>query len=351
MKSYCDERKNKKITISLIAAESGYSISTCSRVLSGKEGKSRIPADTAEKIKDVADKLGYARYSFAQNLRMNSTRTIGLVVPGLANPYFASIASVVISQARELGYNTIVSDTMDQPGLQNEVVSTLASRNVDGLVVVPSGSDSAFLERIDEKHVPIILLDRYFHKTKLPYVATNNYKGGYEGTSILIKNGHRRIACVRGLPQATTTMDRIAGYKDAMTEAGLAGEINIVGNDYTIQNGYLESKLLLCSPKRPTAIFALSNTIGLGVIEAAREADLVIPRDLSLVGFDNNTYLDYLNPPITRICQRVEEMGKMAVKLLYDRIRHGRHVRNQIELSTEVIIRESVSYNMENASD
>lgn len=347
MQKGCASEESRKTSISLIAEKSGYSISTCSRVLNGKGKESRISAEASEKIKKVAESLGYYPDIFAQNLRRSSTQTIGLVVPGLANPYFAAIASVVITQARQLGFNTIVSDTMDDASLQNESVSTLASRKVDGLIVVPSGSDSTFLEQIDEKYVPIILIDRYFHDTKLPYVATNNYRGGYDGTNILIKNGHRRIVCLRGLPQATTTIDRIAGYKDAMRDAGLEDEIYIVGNDYSIQNGYLESKLLLCSNSRPTAVFALSNTIALGVVEAVNEAGLSIPDDLSLVGFDNNTYLDYMNPPMTRIGQRVEEMGKMAVKLLFDRMVYGRKVRNQIELSPEVIIRKSVIYNLE----
>ena len=128
----------------------------------------------------------------------------------------------------------------------------------------------------------------------------------------------------------------------ALKKAGLEKFQQIVGNDFTVQNGYIETKLLLNSPDRPTAIFALSNTIGLGAIRAIREAGLKIPDDISLVSFDNNIYLDYFVPAVTRIGQRVEEMGRMAVKLLIGSIRSQKTLSSQIELSTEIILRESV---------
>lgn len=118
----------------------------------------------------------------------------------------------------------------------------------------------------------------------------------------------------------------------------------IVGNDFSIQNGYIETKLLLNNHmKRPTAIFALSNTIGLGSLKAIREAGLKIPDDISLISFDNNVYLDHFVPSITRIGQMVDDMGKMAVKLLHDSISNHREVKSQIELSPQMILRDSIA--------
>ena len=174
-------------------------------------------------------------------------------------------------------------------------------------------------------------------------MATNNWQGGFDGTNILLRSGHRKIACIQGNLDSTPNRRRIEGYRAALRKAGLEEEERIVGNDFTVQNGYIETRLLLGSPERPTAILALSNTIGLGAIRAIREAGLRIPEDISIVSFDNNIYLDYLVPAVTRIGQRVEEMGRMAVKLLLESIRGQRKIGSQIELSTETILRDSVA--------
>lgn len=332
-----------KPTLETIAQRTGFSTSTVSRVLTGKTQSSRISESTAESIRNAASELGYTPNLLAQNLRNGKTETIGLVVPDMSNPYFAEISSTVVAEAKRFGYTTIVTDTMENESSQKDSICALVSRKVDGMIIVPCGTDSSYLEDINRRIAPIILIDRYYEKSVLPYVATNNYQGGFDGTGILLRNGHRKIVCIQGNPDSTPNRRRIEGYRAAMKKAGLEEEIRIVGNEFTVQNGYIETKLLLNSADKPTAIFALSNTIGLGTIRAIREAGLHIPEDISLVSFDNNIYLDFLVPAITRIGQRVEEMGKMAVKLLDESVRGKRMLTSQIELSTEVILRDSVS--------
>ena len=296
-----------------------------------------------EIILGEAERCGYTPNLIAKNLRKNHTQTIGLLVPSLSNPYFAEIASVIISEAQKCGYTTLVSDTKEDEELQNSSITTLISRPVDGIIIVPCGNDPAYLEQTNSQCVPVILVDRYYENSPLPYVVTNNFQGGYLATSLLIKNGHRDIACIQGPPGATPNKKRIEGYLLVLKENGLEDRATIVGNEFSVQNGYLETKLLLNNEKRPTAIFALSNTIGLGAIKAIREARLKIPDDISLVSYDNNMYLDYLEPSITRIGQMVDEMGKMAVKLLHESISGHKEIRSQIELSPEMILRESVA--------
>ncbi len=332
-----------KTTLETIADRTGFSTSTVSRVLSGKSKDGRISEKTAETIRKAAEETGYTPNILAQNLRKGRTFTIGLVVPDISNPYFAEITSVIVAEAKRNGYTTIVTDTMESETAQNDSVCALVSRKVDGMIIVPCGSDPKFLEEINEHTTPVILVDRYFENSRLPYVSTNNRQGGFDGTNILLRNGHRKIACIQGNLASVPNRRRIEGYRSALRKAGLEKEERIVGNDFTVQNGYIETKLLLESPDRPTAIFALSNTIGLGAIRAIREAGLRIPEDISIVSFDNNVYLDYLIPAVTRIGQRVEEMGRMAVKLLLESIREQRKLGSQIELSAETILRESVA--------
>lgn len=331
-----------KPTLETIAERTGFSTSTVSRVLTGKAAAGRISEATAESIRNMAAELGYTPNLLAQNLRNGKTETIGLVVPDMSNPYFAEISSVIVAEAKKCGYTTIVTDTMENEAAQKDSLCALVSRKVDGMIVVPCGSDPSYLEDLNRRIAPIILVDRYYGKSTLPYVATNNWQGGFDGTGILLRNGHKHIACIQGSLDSMPNKRRTEGYRAALRKAGIEDNAIIVGNDFTVQNGYIETKLLLNSPNRPTAIFALSNTIGLGAIRAIREAGLRIPEDISLVSFDNNIYLDYLVPAITRIGQRVEEMGKMAIKLLDESIQGKRTLTSQIELSTETILRDSV---------
>ena len=275
-------------------------------------------------------------------MRTNRTNTIGLILPSVANPYFADLSSVIISEAHRNGYTTIVTDSLENEDNQKANIAMLVSRRVDGIITAPCGDRPELFEEIDKKNIPVILVDRSFLDSRLPHVTTNNYSGGLTATNNLIRNGHKVIACIQGAKTSVPNKRRVAGYMDALRNAGLEENAIVVGNDFSIQNGYLETKLLLNSSPRPTAIFALSNTIGLGAIKAIREAGIRIPEDISLVAYDDNIYMDYLVPPVTRIGQPVEEMGKLAFKLLYESIEHKKRVSTQIELAPNLITRESV---------
>ncbi len=332
-----------KTTLETIARNTGFSKSTISRVLNNKAYASRISKETVDIILNEAERCGYTPNLIAKNLRINKSQTIGLLVPSLANPYFAEIASVIVLESRKYGYTTIVADTMENENMQNAAITNILTRQVDGIIIVPCGSNPAYLEQTNKQCVPIILVDRYYENSPLPYVVTNNFHGGYMATSLLVRNGHKDIACIQGPPAAMTNRKRIAGYMSVLKENRLEDRAIITGNEFSIQNGYLETKLLLNNERRPTAIFALSNNIGLGAIKAIREARLRIPEDISLISFDNYLYLDFLEPPVTRIGQMVDEMGKMAVKLLNESIANHREIKSQIELSPEMIMRDSVA--------
>lgn len=331
-----------KATLDTIARNTGFSKSTISRVLNNKAYASRISRETVNIILDEAERCGYVPNLVAKNLRTEKSQTIGLLVPSLANPYFAEITSVIISEARRYGYTTIVADTMENQDNEISSITTLLSRQVDGIITVPSGSNPTFMEQTNE-YVPIILVDRHYENTRLPFVVTNNFRGGYMATSLLYRNGHRDIACIQGPPSAMPNRKRVEGYLSVLKENGMEDRAVVVGNEFSVQNGYLETKLLLNREQRPTAIFALSNNIGMGVIKAVREARLRIPDDISLISFDNYLYLDFLEPAITRVGQMVDEMGKMAVKLLNESMSNHKEIKSQIELSPEMILRDSVS--------
>lgn len=309
-----------KETLSTIAARTGLSITTISRVLSGKSDKYRISATTRDRVLEEVAHSSYRPSMVAQSLRTNKTHTIGLLLPSVSNPYFAEMAQVVISELRKANYTTIVMDTMEDDGAMTESVVSLVSRQVDGLLVVPCGTDASLLEQVEENGVPVMLIDRQYSDSKLSFVTTNNYQGGLEAVRYLISNGHRKIACIKGVRSSIPNQERVDGYHSAMKKAGLEENEIIVGNEFSVQNGYFETQLLLSLEDRPTAIFTLGNTIAMGAMKAIREAGLRIPEDISLITFDNNIYLDFVEPVLTRIGQPVEDMAKLACKILLDKI-------------------------------
>ena len=327
----------KNETLHTIAKRTGYSISTISRVLSGQEKASRISAKAAEIIRAEAQKCNYTPSALAKSLRTRKTDTIGLIIPSIDNPYFANIAHIIIQEANNHNYTIILVDTMEDENLEKEGIASLVSRKVDGMVVVPCGQNAELLEKTNSKDVPVVLVDRYYASSQLPYVCTDNYIGGYIATKHLTDKGHRNIACIAGPRYAMPVKERIRGYEKALEEAGLQGSNIIVGENFTIQNGYVETKLLLNMTDRPTAIFAQSNTILLGALRAIQESGLKVPDDISIVSFDNYTYLDYLSPAITRVSQPIEEIGILAVKLLLQSISGEPHANAQIQLPPRLI--------------
>ena len=323
-----------------MAERLGYSATTISRVLSGKAEKYRISPDTVNAVLREARRCNYSPSVAAQSLRTRRSNTIGLLLPSVANPYFADMASVIITEPNSAGYTTIVVDTMESEQRLSESARSLISRQVDGILAVPCGEKGMDLEMLSAQ-IPVVLIDRYYEDTSLPYVTTNNYQGGLDATRHLLSRGHTRISCIQGVQSSMPNKERVRGYVKAMEDEGLAQDIDIIGNEFSVQNGYLETKLLMSRAQRPTAIFALSNTIMLGALKAIREAGLRIPEDVALISFDNNLYMDYMTPSITRISQPVEDMAKLAVKILLDKIKGASNCGSQLRLSPIMVAGES----------
>jgi len=332
-----------KSTISSISKATGFSRSTVSRVLNGKASSCRISKETVAKIQDEAQRCNYTPSLIARSLRTNKTNTIGLIVPNIDNPFFANISSVIVKEARAKGYTIIIADTSENESNEVEYVKSLTSRKIDGIIVVPCGNSPDILERIDKAGVPVILIDRYYNETSLSYVSTDNYKGAVLATEYLINNGHKNIVCIQGTPSAMPVKKRFEGYKDTMAKHGLSDKVNVVGNSFSIQNGYVETKMLINKKNRPTAIFAMSNTIALGAYKAIKESGLTVPKDISIIGFDNYLYLDYIEPPMTRIAQPTDEIGILAVKTLINQIEEKHEDVSQLLLSPTLLLGQSVS--------
>lgn len=332
---------NHKINITDIAKKAGVSITTVSRVLNGKAEQYRISKKSQEKIRETAKRLNYVPNQYAANLKSGKSNTIALIIPSLSNPFFAGIASEINAEVRNRGYITIIGDSDENNDIENEELLQMQSRNIEGLVIVPCSQNWKNIKRLHDQGLPIVCIDRYFENLDIPYVSTDNYAGAFMATKHLIEHGHTRIACIQGVQESTPNSLRIQGFKDAMVQSGLKDDL-ISGNDFSVQNGYKETKLLLQLKQKPTAIFALSNTIAMGCMKAVKEDGLNIPEDVSLITFDDHPYLDYLATPLTCITQPTREICRIAIKYLFFMLSKKEIRSPQVLLTPELIYRKSV---------
>ncbi len=331
-------------TLKGMADRSGVSVTTISRVLSGQARRHRISHATESVVRKLAAELDFVPNQLARGLRLKKTLTIGLVIPDISNPFFAGIAQQVTLGTRKHGYSVILCDSEDSTELEIQSLGLLQSRNVEGVVLCPVGRSANHLAGFVGGKLPIVLVDRFFPELPLPYVSSDNVAGAKQATEMLITSGHRRIACLQGLHGTSPNECRVRGYKEALAGHQLPIDENlIVGDSFTEQSGYIETKLLLKTQPDVTAILALSNLNALGAVRALAEELRKVPEDVSIISFDDPPYAPYLATPMTTISQSYSEMGQVAVKLLFDQIQSGRgQTKGGILLPTALVPRKSV---------
>lgn len=329
-------------TLKQIAKDLNISVSTVSRILNGKGKKSRISNATAETVLKYAEEVGYAPNLIAKGLQATQTFTLGLMVPNIANPFFAIMAKNIERWASREHYSIILVDSGEDVEKEKIQVKTMMGRKVDGLIVAPVGDSYQHFNKIKKQKIPLVFIDRYFSDSGIPYMTSENYKGAFNATSELIRNGHRRICLISGSPANELVQERTNGYVDALKQAniGVAKEL-VVGRAFSVQNGFESTKCVLQLKKPPTAILAMNNLIGFGVLKAVKELGLKIPDAVSLIIFDDNPYLSLLNPSISTVRQNSEKIGEMAVKAILTEIKKDFNITS-MKIPTELIIRESV---------
>ena len=332
-----------RVTIKDIAEKTGLSTSTVSRVLNGKSEEYRIAKKSKQIVETAASELNYVANHFAANLKSGKSNTIGLIIPSLSNPFFANIASKINSEVRKYGYTTIIADSDENVEIEKIELQQFVSRNIEGLIIIPCGKEMEHIKQVYDQGLPMVLLDRYLEGLEIPYVSTDNFEGAYMATNLLIDHGHSSILCIQGVVDSTTNKMRVEGFKQAMRNAGIEN-FNIVGDAFSLENGFLETKLVLQNKIRPTAIFTLSNTIAMGCLKALKEENVRITQDISLITFDDHLYLDFLATPITSVAQPVESICKLAVKNMISTFsKEEKRTVYQVILKPEIKYRKSIS--------
>ena len=324
-----------------VAQYAGVSITTVSHVVNG----TRFVSESARlRVAEAVRKLGYVPSAVARSLKHNNTRTFGVVIPNNSNPYFAEIIRGVEDRCFAADYNVILCNSNDDPQRQASYLRVLAEKRVDGVVFVASGSDAVVRATLGEFKMPMVLLDREVAGMNCDVVEVDHLVGGELATRHLLELGHPRVACISGPPGLSPSSLRRAGWKQALGAAGVERqETDLARGDFTARGGYLAMQSLLKRDLRPTAVFVCNDLMAFGALNAAREAGVAVPEQLSIVGFDDIELAAFSAPPLTTIAQPKLEIGTMAAELLFERVEQSRNAGRRVILAPQLIIRASTA--------
>ncbi len=332
-------KQSHKVTIVDIAEESGVSYSTVSRVLNGYEF---VKDSTRQRVLATADRLGYVANIQARSLAGGKTNIIGILVPGLDNGYIGEIVRGADLALVQSNYNMVLYTTHRFEGKESIYVKSFYNHLCDGLILVIPIMHSTYLDLLHQEQFPYVLVDQNDKTGASNIVDSTNWQGAYDATSYLIKLGHRKIAHISGLSEIGSALDRRDGYLSAMTDHNIPLNPDyIVVGDFYQPSGYEATEKLLDMVDRPTAIFAGNDLMAFGAYEAIRQRGLRIPEDISVIGFDNIPQALIVYPKLTTVRQSLEQMGRVAVKVLLEQIENPERPPRRITLATQVVERDS----------
>jgi LacI family transcriptional regulator len=308
----------RRITLRDVAEGAGVSINTASRALNNKP---EISPETKAKVLEVAQSLGYRPNRLARALRSNKTGTIGVIVGDIANPYFSMLVRGVERTAREFDYSVILQGTDEDYDREEEAIEIALAEQVEGILITPTQKGTETIAGLSASGTPFVLMSRYFQDLDTHYVVMDDRRGGFLATEHLICQGHRRIAILKGPLHVSSAAERYAGYLEAFERYGLKVDEALVAEGcLTVEDGYREALRLLGGSQRPTAVFAFSDFVAFGVLQAANELAIQVPEELAVVGFDDTLFGPCMRPGLTTVGGGPEELGERAARLLFEEL-------------------------------
>jgi DNA-binding LacI/PurR family transcriptional regulator len=328
-------------TIKDVAKRAGVAIATVSAVVNRS---APVSEETIQKVEKAIAEIGYLPHGAAQSLRSGQSRLIGLIVPDIVNPHFATVASVVERVCLSAGYLAAVYSTGEDFDRETQILRMMRRQRVAGLIIIPTRSDRSHGARLlAEIHVPTLLLDSHVEGLPFDVVKLDNVEAGRLATQHLVGLGHRRIALTTGRDTIATGIDRIAGYLAVHERHRIAVDRSLfISGKFSQAEAYRSTTTLMRRPDRPTAIFALSNMMMLGVLNAVRDLSISVPGDVSVIGIDDFEFANIMNPPPTVVAAPVAEMAEKAIGKLLAEIATKNAPAQTMELfSPRLVIRNS----------
>jgi LacI family transcriptional regulator len=324
-------------TIEDVAARSGVSTATVSRVMSGS-----VPArpETRERVLAAARDLGYRPSGIARALKRRETRTLGLVITDITNPFYPQVVSAIEAAAHERGYGIVLANGGDDPARELEHLDLLVERRVDGIVIASSRMTRRHAEHLRATAVPVVLVNDPVSGSGLPTVTTAHRRGARMATEHLIGLGHVRIGHISAPSEHPAAGQRRQGVRDAVRAAGLDGPLIAIG-DGRVGGGASAAEALIGAGV--TGIVAYNDLTAIGALRALRRARIGVPEEVSVVGFDDIDLAAWTDPPLTTVRQPIDELGRWAVEHLTGLLAGGRPGGGTTVLEPSLVVRGSTA--------
>jgi len=331
----------RRATLAAVAAEAGVSLPTVSKVVNGRPD---VAPETRARVERLLGEFDYHRPGVHRGVRRGRrSGLVDLIFNGLDSPWAVEILRGAEDWCAAHATGVAVSAVRHGSARPASWTSALASHDTEGVILVTSELTAPQLEQLRGEHIPLVVVDPVnLPDAGLPSVGTTNWAGGLAATDHLVSLGHQRIGAIAGPPDYLCSRARLDGYRSALDRARVPFRPEFIRHgDFQHEGGFLRGSELLDLPEPPTAIFAGSDQQALGVYEAARRHGLRVPQDLSIVGFDDLPVARWISPPLTTVRQPLAEMGRTAAAMLGDLIEGKPLPTRRMELSTELIVRES----------
>lgn len=305
-------------TIKMVAERAGVSVATVSKYING----GNVYEENRIKVQNAIDELDYKINEVARSLKTNKTYTVGILAASIQSTFIAGIISSVQHYLLQQGYSTIIADYQEDEKQERTQLEVLMQRQVDGLIVFPEENEEDVIRYVQEKGIPVLMVDNLVENVPCDAILTDNVSGTYEAVERLIQLNHRRIGIITGPQTMYTARERLKGYERAHEDYHIEkdGDLVRVGG-YNIDGGYRSMVELLELENPPTAVVMGNYYTAIGTLKAINERKLRIPQDISVVSFDYLEFSCILEKEITSICQQCDEMGKMAATKLVKRIK------------------------------
>ena len=328
-----------RVTFAMIAAEAGVSVPTVSRVVNGRAD---VAQQTRERVEHVLERRGYKRRG---RRAKSSAGLLDLVFNDLDSPWAVEIIRGVEDVAHGESVGTVVSAIHRHTRSAMQWLQNVRARNSDGVILVTSTLDQPVQAELDRLAVPTVVVDPAGNQDlTVPVIGATNWAGGIRATEHLLSLGHRRIGAITGPSRLRCSRARLDGYRSALENAGIVVEDALIrAGDFHPESGYDGAEALLDQPVPPTAIFACSDQMALGVYESIRQRGLRVPDDISVVGFDDLPEAQWSSPPLTTVRQPLSDMGAMAARIALRLSRSEPVDSPRVDLSTELVVRESTT--------
>jgi LacI family transcriptional regulator len=329
-------------TLKDVARAAGVSTATVSRVLSNT---GYVSDEIRKRVQKAIDKLHYQPNGIARSLRSAKTHTVGVLVPDISNPYFMEIIRSVENVLSKENYNILVASSDEHPDKERKLLEVFFEKRVDGIILATSHlKDSEFMADFTNSDVPLVLVDRSIDGIQIDTIAEENESSSSELVKYLIAVGHRKIAIINGSAPISTVNERRLGFEKTLKEHGInVPDEYIQEGQFDVETGYLSGKRLLKMDNPPTAIFCCNNFIAIGLMMVINELKLSIPEDVSIVSFGELLLPELIRPKLTAIIQDPERIGRIAGRLLLDRLNGNiSEIAENITLQPHIRLGESV---------